>query len=290
MTLPYLIIFLAVLSVSGASVLFQFASAEPLTVAFYRLGLSVLFLLPPLLWTRPRLPATRDVLLSMLSGVFLAAHFASWFFSLKLTSIASSTVLVSTHPLLILAYGYLFRKERTTGRAMTGVALAVLGAAVVGWGDSKLESSAVFGDLLAFFGAVTVSAYFLIGSTVRQRVSAIMYSVLTYLSASVVLVLTALVWGSPLYGFPSANWPVFAALAVFPTLFGHTLFNWALKYVPTSVISVNVLGEPIGATILAWLIWRTLPGPINMAGGALILLGIAFFLRYNKSQQKPADT
>lgn len=270
------------LSVSGASVLFKFATAEPLVVALYRLGFSVLLLGLPLLWRRPGRMSRRDFWLSVASGVFLAAHFAAWFWSLRLTSVASSTVLVTTHPFLVLLYGFLTRGERPTRGALVGVVLAVVGALLVGWGDFRLDARALIGDLLAFLGAVTVCGYLLIGRHVRERVDAVPYSAIAYAAATVVLLLAAFAAGNPLAGFEPLNWWVFIGLAVFPTIFGHTLFNWALKHVPASVISVTILGEPIGATLLAWLIWHTAPGSITLAGGLTILVGIFFFLRFNR--------
>lgn len=231
----------------------------------------------PLLRQRNSRISRRDLGLSLLSGVFLALHFGTWFFSLKLTSVASSTVLVTMHPFIVLLYGYFAWGERTRGRALAGVLMAVAGAMLVSWGDFRLSSTALLGDLLALLGAVTVSGYFLIGRHVRQRVSAVQYSTLAYTSAAVVLLAASLAWGSPLSGFAPVNWWLFAALAVFPTIFGHTLFNWALKFVPASVISVSILGEPIGASILAWLIWGKVPGPLNLVGGTLILIGIGLF-------------
>ncbi|MDF2626877.1 MAG: protein of unknown function transrane [Symbiobacteriaceae bacterium] len=257
--------------------LFKFATAEPLVVAMYRLAFSVVLLGVPLLWHRPGRIARRDLLLSLLSGLFLAAHFGTWFFSLKMTSVASSTVLVTMHPFMVLLYGYFAWGERTRGWAVGGVVLAVAGAILVSWGDFQLDAKALLGDLLAFLGAVTVSGYFLIGRHLRQRMGALEYSVLAYGSATVVLLVAALLWGSPLTGFAPTNWSIFAGLAVFPTVFGHTLFNWALKYVPASVISVSILGEPIGASILAWIIWRTAPGPMSLLGGTLILTGVGLF-------------
>lgn len=221
----------------------------------------------------------RDLLLSALSGLFLAAHFAAWFFSLTLTSIASSTVLVSTHPFLVLLFAYLMWGERPGRSALIGVFVAVVGAVLIGWGDFGLDARALWGDLLAFLGAVAVTGYLLIGRHVRQRLGAMQYSAIAYGSASVALLLGALAMGNPLTGFPDTTWVVFLALAVFPTIFGHTLFNWALKFVPPSVVSVSILGEPVGATILAWLIWQTGPGPISLTGGALLLLGIGLFQR-----------
>lgn len=269
------------LSVSGASILFKFATAGPLVVAFYRLAFSAVILAAPLLWNRGEKVDRRDFGLSVVSGLFLAVHFATWFFSLRLTSVASSTALVTMHPFMVLAYGYFTRGERTTRAALVGVGLSVLGAVLVGWGDFSLDARALLGDFLAFLGAVTVSGYFLIGRHVRQRMGAVSYSVIAYTSASVVLLLASLASGSPLTGFAPTNWWLFVALAVFPTVFGHTLFNWALKHVPAMVISVSILGEPIGASLLAWLIWHTLPGPVSLTGALLILAGIGLYLRYN---------
>lgn len=266
-----------------ASILFKFATAEPLVVAFYRLAFSVVLLGVTQTLQPNREPvAPRELWLSLLSGVFLAAHFATWFFSLKLTSVASSTVLVSMHPFLVLLYGHFAWGERTRGWALLGALLAVGGAVLVGWGDFRLDATALLGDLLAFIGAVTVSGYFLIGRHVRQRMTAISYSVIAYGSATVVLLLAALVLGNPLTGFTAINWWIFGALAVFPTIFGHTLFNWALKYVPASVISVSILGEPIGASLLAWAIWRATPGPITLTGILMILAGIALFQMFRE--------
>lgn len=283
MSLPYLVICLAVLSISGASILVKLATAEPLVIAFYRLAFSVVLLGGPLLWQRAERPARRDVGLSLLSGVFLALHFATWFFSLTLTSIASSTVLVSTHPFLVLAYNYLVRGEKTTRPALLGVMVSVAGAVLIGWGDFSLDARALLGDLLALLGAVTVTGYFLIGQHVRQRVGAVVYSATAYSSATVVLLALAAVWGSPLTGFETQNWWIFAGLAVFPTIFGHTLFNWALKFLPASVISVNILAEPIGASLLAYMIWRSMPSTTSLVGAIMLLLGIGIFLRYNRT-------
>jgi drug/metabolite transporter (DMT)-like permease len=263
---------------SSSSVLVKLSSAEPLVVAMYRLAFSVLILAVPLVWQKQKQRMSRrDLGLAVISGIFLAAHFATWFFSLKLTSVASSAVLVNTHPFIVLLYGYFILHEPTRMQAWIGAALTVAGAVLISWGDFRLDATALLGDFLAFLGAVTVSGYYLIGRQLRQRLGALQYSVTVYACATAALLIASLAWGSPLTGFAPVNWWIFIGLAVFPTIFGHTLFNWALRFVPTSVISISVLGEPIGASLLAWIIWRTAPGPVSLAGGALILLGIGIF-------------
>lgn len=194
------------LSASASSIFFKFAEAEPLVVGFYRLAFSTLMLTIPLLWQKGERISRRDLMLSLLSGLFLAGHFATWFFSLTLTSIASSTVLVSTHPFLVLLFAYVVWKERPTRAALTGVAVAVVGAVLIGWGDFGLDARALWGDLLAFLGAVTVTGYLLIGRYVRQRVGALQYSAIAYASGSVALLAGALAMGNPLAGFPGTTW------------------------------------------------------------------------------------
>lgn len=276
-TLAYVVIALGVVSASFASIIFKFATAEPLVVAFYRLTFSALLLAVPLaVQTRQKVPR-RMYALAIVSGAFLALHFATWFFSLQRTSVASSTILVSTHPFFVLLYEYAFHGRKTQGWALVGVLLALAGVTLVSWGDLRLDLPALAGDLLAIAGAVTVSGYFMIGRYVRQQMDAITYSAVAYSSAAVMLFASALLAGNHLTGFEGQNWWVFGALALFPTIFGHTLFNWALRYVSPSVISVTILGEPIGASLLAWAIWGALPTPLGVAGGLLVLVGIAMF-------------
>jgi drug/metabolite transporter (DMT)-like permease len=282
--LAYIILGLGVLSVSSASILFRLTASSgeaPLSVAFYRMAFTLVLLSGPLLWRRREALSSiagKDLLLCTASGALLALHFASWFMSLNFTTIASSTVLVSLHPFMVLAFGYLVWNERVGIPALLGATTAIAGAALVGWGDWALGIEALIGDGLAVIGAATVGGYFLIGRTVRRRVDILAYSTVTYAVAAAFLAIGAVIAGQPLSGFPANDWLIFALLAVFPTIFGHTLFNWALRYLPASVVSVSILGEPVGASMLAWLIWQQLPGMLSLAGGVIILAGIGLFL------------
>lgn len=276
-TLAYGVVALGVLSASLASIFFKFATAEPLVVAFYRLAFSALLLAIPALTQRGAGLDAKHIGLSVASGAFLALHFATWFLSLDLTSVASSTILVSTHPFFVLLYEYMAGGKRTQGWSLAGVLLALVGVTLVSWGDLRLDLPALKGDMLAIAGAVTVSGYFMIGRYVRQRVDAITYSAVAYSSAAAMLLAAAVMAGNRLTGFEPVNWWVFGALALFPTIFGHTLFNWALRYISPAVVSVTILGEPIGASILAWMIWGAIPTVAGIIGGVLVLSGIALF-------------
>lgn len=286
-SLSYAILALAVLSASASAVLFRLSSASaeaPLTVAFYRLSFSVILLAGPLLWRRRAALAgltLRTAALCGLSGLFLALHFAAWHTSLNYTSVAASTVLVTTHPFMVLAFSYLVWKQRVGAVALAGVILALAGTALVGWGDVAVGLEALVGDLFALLGAAAMAGYLLVGRAVRQTVNVLTYSTLTYSVAAITLLVAAASLGEPLTGFPPQDWLIFTGLAVFPTLFGHTLFNWALGHLPASLISVTIVGEPVGASILAWFIWQQLPAPLTMLGGLLILAGIGLFVLYS---------
>ncbi|MHB9146345.1 MAG: DMT family transporter [Symbiobacteriia bacterium] len=273
---------------SFSSIFIKLLDGVPaLVIAFYRLGLTAL-ILAPLALIRYRRELTslsrRDWLLSGLSGLFLAGHFAAWITSLSYTSVASSVVLVTLQPLFVLAGGYLFYREGTTRVGLAGVAAALVGAAVIGFGDAGGGSRVLLGDALAFLGALLVAGYILVGRSVRQRVGVISYAFVVYAICAGVLLAVSLAMGLPLGGYSSHQWLLFWLLAIVPTIFGHTLFNFALGHLPAAVVSVAILGEPVGASILAAFMLRQLPTPTQLAGGGLILGGLYVFLRFSQGR------
>jgi drug/metabolite transporter (DMT)-like permease len=284
MPTPYLVLLGGVLAVSVSSIMVRYTTADPLVVAFYRMLLTAL-LLAPVAAKQDGLRMDRKSLrLSVLSGLFLAAHFATWFWSIRLTSIASSTILVNTHPLWVLLLSLILWRERPGRVGLAATALALAGAVLISWGDLKFDPQALVGDLLAVVGAVTVSGYLLLGQQVRKQVGALLYSVTAYAVAAVALLVAALSTGAPLVGFAPINWALFFGLAVIPTIFGHTLFNWVLRYLPAPVVSLSILGEPVGATLLAWLLFTQAPSPATLAGGTLALGGIFLYLWHQVRQ------
>jgi drug/metabolite transporter (DMT)-like permease len=284
-----------ILAVSTASIFIRLAQAEgvpSLVIAAYRLTLASLAL-APLALTRYRSAlralTRREWTLGLLSGVFLAVHFASWITSLQYTTVASSVVLVTTTPLWVALFSPLVLRERVTGGILAGMALALVGGAVVGLSDSCtlaagrlacpplsafVGGKAFLGDFLALTGAWMAAGYMLVGRKLRERMPLVPYVFLVYGAAAVVLVAVMLAMGqSPLgYAPPAYLW--FLLLALVPQLLGHTSFNWALRYLPASLVSVVLLGEPIGSTILAFFILQETPGWVKAGGAALILAGI----------------
>ncbi|MGE5586013.1 MAG: DMT family transporter [Bacillota bacterium] len=285
---PWVAIGLGVVAVSSASIFVRLSSAPPLAIATWRMGLATLMLAPfALVGGRREMLAMgrRDLALSLLAGGFLAVHFGAWMTSLSHTSVASSVALVSMHPLFVMLASRLFFGESAAGGAVAGAGIAVVGSTIIGLGDSAAGGSAFFGDLLALLSALMFAAYVLVGRGVRQRLSVAPYAFVVYGICSLVLVLTCAASGVRVYPYSTRDHMLFLALAAVPTILGHTVFNWALRYVSASVISVSVLGEPVGATLLAVALLEETPPATAIAGGVLVILGIAIFTLFSKGKR-----
>lgn len=281
---------LGLFGVSWAAVLVRLAAAPAPSVAFWRLVFSVVAL-APLLWASGQWRQLRGLDAADwgwlgLGGVFLGAHLTVWFLSLELTSVASSTVLVTSHPLFVGLLSALWLREPPGRREWLGIALAVAGAVTVGWGDFRGGADPLAGDLLAVTGAVLTALYFVVGRRLRSRLGVWSYVVPVYAAAALVTGAFALAAGLPMSGWDAPTWGYLAALAVGPMLLGHTSFNWALEHVRAYVVSVVVLLEPLGATLIAiWVLGRSeVPGWHALAGGVAVLVGVWLSLRARRSE------
>jgi len=273
-----------VLIVSTASILVRFAQGQDvpsLAIAAWRLAIAALALLP-LLLTRARgelgTLSRRDWWLAGASGVFLALHFASWIVSLEYTSVASSVALVTTNPIWIALFSVLVLRERMPALRLLAVVLSLAGSAVILAADAGSVSASApapgLGNALALAGSLTVCGYLLIGRRLRAHMSLLAYVGVVYAVAALCLVLLAVASGTRMGGYPKFAWILLAAMALGPQLLGHSAFNYALKHVSATMIALAVLGEPIGSTLLAWLLFDEAVGAVKLAGMAVLLGGI----------------
>jgi drug/metabolite transporter (DMT)-like permease len=233
---------------------------------------------------RPHTRGRTVVLLSVLSGLFLSLHFAAWITSLSHTSVASSTVLVTTHPIIVAVAGFFILRERLSVRAIMFMIAALAGGAVLVIGGFGAGGSEPLGNLLAFLGAVAISGYMLIGRVVRQHLSATRYTFIAYGASAVLLASYAAIAGNPFFGYEARELLIFLALAVVCTLLGHSLFNWALRFVSPTVVSTSILGETVVASMLAIAIFGEIPTIHTIAGGGVILVSIFLFIRESNRQ------
>jgi drug/metabolite transporter (DMT)-like permease len=259
----------------------------PLVIAFYRMTFATALLLPASLALKRReiaALARRDLLLLALGGLCLAIHFGAWITSLKYIPIATSVVLVNSHPLFVTIASYLFLGEKPGTRSLMGTLTGLLGMAVISHDalssdQSSTTNNALIGDSLALLGALAVVGYFIIGRMARARISLLGYVTPLYGVCAVFLLIWILgvrdqTTPNPLYPYSASVWAYFAALALVPTILGHTVFNWALKHVRPSAISLAFLGEPVVASVLAFAFFSQRPPLATFIGGALVLAGV----------------
>ena len=290
----FLVLALALIGISTSGPLARLSDAPPLAIATWRLGFSLLIVAVPLIWTRGwrqwRGLSGKDLSIAVAAGAFLAVHFWSWIASLGMTTVAASVLLVNLHPVAIIAGSALWLGERPTKRQIIGTIIGLVGAATVAWGDfggagrgtgagiggMAGTGTELLGDALALLGALTVAFYYLSARRLRAKLDVWPYVTLVYGTCFVVLLGFSAVAGVPLDPQPPRELTIFAAIALGPMLLGHTGFNWALKHVNAPTVSLVMLGEPVGAGIIAYLVpaIAEVPSVRTVVGGAVILTGI----------------
>jgi len=283
---------LGILAVSTASVLIRLAQAPALVIGAWRLLLASLFLTPWALGAARRewgsLPP-RSWLFLALSGLALAIHFATWISSLAYTTVASSVILVSTNPLFVGLGSHYLLGERMGKRRVLAIAIAMVGTVIVSYGDLSFSGRALLGDGLALLGAISCSAYLLLGQAVRKKLSTLAYVWPCYGIAGGTLLLLCLLSKQPLWGYDPRTVSIFALLALVPQIIGHSAFNWALGHFSSLMVTLSILGEPIGATLLAFLILGEVPPLTTLWGGVLILGGIYLASLEERARPGPID-
>jgi drug/metabolite transporter (DMT)-like permease len=280
---PNIAIFISIVAVSTASILIRMSAAGPLAIAAYRLTFATLILLPFYIHSgglgRLLGSSRRDILTLVGVGVVLALHFATWITSLGFTSVASSVVFVHVDPIFVAAVSHFVFKERVNRGTLVGIVVAFAGAIIIAMGDAGVGEVNLYGDLLALVGAIMLGIYILSGRRLRQSLDLVSYVTPVYATSAVALILGSLVTGTKLAPFPMREYLLFLAIAIVPMIFGHTVYNWALRYVEAPVVSISLLGEPVGATVLAYLVLREVPNALALAGGVITLIGIYFCAR-----------
>lgn len=275
---PYLALFGSIIAVSTASILIKMSSAEPLVVAAYRLIFASLLIFPMFLQQgglrELKEVDRRSILTLTVVGIVLAVHFVSWISSLNYTTVVSSVVFGHIDPIFVLVVSHFFLKERISRRRILGVVIAFVGIIIITIGDFGIGGTNLYGDILALIGAVMLGIYVISGRSIRQRLSLLSYVMPVYAVSALTLTASCFVTGTPLIPYPPKEYILFITIAVVPMIFGHTVYNWTLKYVETSVASISFLGEPLGATILAFFILNEIPTPPALLGGMITLVGI----------------
>ena len=286
---PMIMIVIGVLGISLSSIFVKYSTAPSAVTAAFRLLWTVLFLTPVVLGK----PAVRNelqhlprklVLLSCLSGLFLAIHFVLWFESLHHTSVASSTTIVCTEVVWVCLGFYLFLKGRLSLKAIAAIAVTLAGSGLIAYADSG-SGAQFYGDILALLAAIAVAVYTLIGRVVRSQTSTTVYTYMVYTACAAVLTATCAIQGHQLFSYGPSPILVGALLAIFSTILGHSIFSWCLKYFSPSFVSASKLCEPVVAAALAMVLFQEMPVWLQVLGGVLIIGGVMYYAHIEKAQE-----
>ena len=284
---PMIMIVVGVLGISLSSIFVKYSTAPSAVTAAYRLLWTVVLMTPvtfgskeirtELFQVKPK-----TLLLSCLSGLFLAFHFTLWFESLHHTSVASSTTIVCTEVIWV-SLGYaLFLKGKMSLKEILTIGVTLGGSALIAFADSGSGGTHLYGDILSLLAAIAVAVYVLIGREVRKTASTTVYTYIVYSSCAAVLLLMCYIQGNALWGYGISGIVVGLLLAVFSTILGHSIFSWCLKYFSPSFVSASKLCEPVAAAILAGFLFGEIPSVMQIAGGILIIGGVLYYSRLEK--------
>jgi drug/metabolite transporter (DMT)-like permease len=274
---PYLALIAGTFAVSTGAIFARLADAPALVIAAYRVGLATL-ILAPIAWWKARdeikTLSGHDLKLAVISGFFLALHFATWISSLDYTSVVNSVVLVNTNPLWVGLLTPLIAKERVKRAAVYSIIISVIGGIIIGYGDFATGGKALLGDGLALAGSMCAAIYLLLGRSLRRKLSLLAYIFICYGSAAIILWVIVLFLRLPITGFsPGTVW-AFLGMALIAQIAGHSTYNWALRWLSAGLIAVSLLGEPIGSTILAYFLFDEGLTVYKVVGGIIILSAI----------------
>lgn len=286
---PFLMIVIGVIGISLSSIFVKYSPAPSSVTAAWRLLWTVILMSPVVLGKRTfRKELTgasvNSILLSCMSGLFLAIHFALWFESLQHTSVASSTTIVCTEVIWVSLGFWLFLKGRISRNAVLAIAVTLFGSALIAFADSS-SGSHLYGDILALLAAIAVAVYMLIGRIVREKLSTSVYTYMVYCACGISLLLLCAVQRNGLFAFGAAPAIVGFLLAIFSTILGHSIFSWCLKYFSPSFVSASKLCEPVVAAILAMLLFHEVPKFLQILGSVLIIGGVLYYSHIERKEQ-----
>jgi drug/metabolite transporter (DMT)-like permease len=284
----YLLLGFGIFFLSLSGILIKLSTAPPLITAFYRMFFSVIILTPYFIIKYRKQSHYFLDYRPVLVGFLLAVHFILWISSINHTAISNSVIFVALQPLFTIILEYLFAKEDLREGAIIGIIMAVIGSTIISIGDIYQMSGYLFGNLLALSAAFFAAAYLFIGRGVRKRIDYFPYLYILYTYAALFLAVGVFIFKIPFLGHGINNYLIFLGLALGPTLIGHSILNYSVRFLPTSVVALSILGEPILTTFLAWLLLDESVILTTIIGGSFILGGIYLgsVYSYKKANRK----
>jgi drug/metabolite transporter (DMT)-like permease len=276
---PYIMLFISILAIAISSIMIKSSNTPPSVAGMYRLYITVLIMLPFVSWRTLRLLklTKREWGIIFLAGIFLGLHFLFWMESLSYTSVASSMVILTLQPLFVMIGSYFLLKERVSILVILCMIAAVIGSIIIAWGDIGISKEALIGDILSLLGTIAISAYMLAGQKVSNKISANLYSVIVFFLGGSVMLVYSVFNQYSLIDYHLNDWTYFLLLAIIPTIFGHFIFNLLLNSIGATTVSVGVIGEPILAIILAYIVLGESISLTQLIGGMFTIAGMGMY-------------
>lgn len=285
----YILLAVGILFLSLSGILIKVATAPPLITAFYRMVFTILLLTPYFIYKHSSDFSYFLDYRPALVGLFLAVHFILWISSIQYTAISNSVIFIALQPLFTIILEYFFAREDLKEGAVIGIVMAVIGSSIISISDFYRLGTELFGNFLALSAAVFAASYLFIGRGVRKKLDYFPYLYILYSYAALFLGLGVWLFKIPFTGYGLQNQLIFWGLALGPTLIGHSILNYAVRYLPTSIVSLSILGEPMITTTLAWLILGEKASGTTLIGGVFILGGIYLASVYNNHQRQKRE-
>jgi len=275
-----------VLAISSSAILIRGAQVEgipSLVIAAARLSLAAIVLTPFALGKHRAQVFKlnrREILLALLAGIFLALHFAAWVTSLEYTTVLVSVVIVTTSPIWVALLEVVFLRAQISRQVVLGLAVAIAGGLIISFGgnpsdaDPSTRDTSLIGGALSLVGAIAVAIYFVIGRRLRSTLPLVPYIWLVYGCGGAVLCIFVLLSGVSVVGYSSAGYLFVLATALIPQLIGHSALNYAVGFLPATLVSLVTQAEPVGSALLALIFLGEIPGPVQLVGSTIILSGV----------------
>lgn len=278
-THPYVLLFISILAVSLSSIMIKFSDTPTSVAGMYRLFISVMIMLVFIPWKTVRSIKLnkKEWSIALLAGVFLGLHFLFWMESLVYTSVASSMVILTLQPLFVMIGSYFLFKESSNLLTILCLIAALIGSIIIAWGDIGISREALLGDGLSLLGTIFISAYMLAGQKISRNIDANIYSTIVFFIGGLVMLIYNLMNNISFVDYDTSEWTYFLLLAIIPTIFGQYIFNVLLKTIGATTISVGIIGEPVLAIILAFLLLGETISLFQFWGGIITLLGMCMY-------------
>ncbi len=280
----YIILAIGVFIISFSGIIIKVITAPALVIAFYRVFITMIILTPYFFYKYSNSLKYFLDIRPALVGFLLALHFYAWISAVQLTNVANAVIFIAIQPLFTLLMEYLFAKEDIRKGAIAGVGFALLGSIIISYSDFHIILTRFYGDMLAVLAAFLAACYLFLGRSFRKKIKYIPYIYIVYTYCAFFLFIFVLISGGSFTGYSNISYFYIFLLALGPTLIGHSILNLSIRYVPATIVSLAILGEPIITTILALVILKETLTGATMVGGVLILYGI--FRAINTNQKK----